>query len=196
MANPLVRTIFPINGAVFTEEVAALGMSVNMEYFNGDEDSGNFEFYFDGDPTSGDETLFDGAIAAHDSSDFTAPPFLDVSESESSDDSGVPIVKVHLDDIMPMPGDYTLYWYMEIMTTTTTGSSGARGILNVTKNGSKVERARHHNSENQERNMSGAFPFTVTAGEVYSFELTFERIGASGNAARAQRARLAVKKDN
>ena len=197
MTNPIVKNMFPINSEVFIEEVAAAGLSVEMTHFNGDEDAGDFLFYFDSDPTSGDETIFDVVCSAHDSSDFSEPPFRDINEAGDSDDSGDEIVTVKLENIKPAPGDYALFAYQELMTTTTDGTHICKGRLHVTKNGTKVERGEGYNDQHLPQPMFVGFPFTVKAGDVYTFELTYERQGAgTGNPARFQRARLAVKKDN
>lgn len=196
MTNPIVKSMFPMNPEVFTEEVAAAGLSVEMTHFNGDEDAGDFLFYFDSDPTSGDETLFDGVCSSHDPRAFDLPPFKDINEAGDSDDSGDEVVTVHLDDIMPAPGDYSLWAYQELATTTTDGTHIAKGRLQVTKNGSKVERGEDHNDQHIFKGMFVGFPFTVKAGDVYTFELTYERQGAgTGNPARFQRARISIKRD-
>ena len=96
---------------------------------------------------------------------------------------------------MPSVGSYTLYAYQELATTTNDGIHISKGRLHVTKNGSKVERGESHNDQNQFQGMCIAFPFTVQAGDIYTFELTYERQGSgTGNPARYQRARIAVQK--
>lgn len=147
-----------------------------------------------GNASDADETAVDAVIAAHDGAGFDAVPKTTFSEAEVSDDTGSEVEKVGL-SVGPMEaGTYLLGWYMEMATTTNTGTSGAQGHMYVTKNGgSAIERGQHSVGENQwDSGMSGSVPFTVVDGESYSFSLTFERIGVAGNAARARRGRLTL----
>lgn len=190
-------TDFPndkINSAILTAEVEASSISIPLESISVEEgEPDQVTFNFTGSFGGGDEAALDAVVAAHQGDDFTTFPAKVTVEAESSDDSGSEIVKASLTGILPSPGTYILMWYMEIGVTTTTGSTGVRGKLNVTKNsGSKIERAISHGGESQYKDMSGTFPFIAEAGDTYDFELTYERIGTSGNAAKAQRARIAV----
>jgi hypothetical protein len=146
-----------------------------------------------GNASDADETAVDAVVAAHDGTGFTAVPQTVTSEGEASDDTGSEVEKANL-QVGPLEaGTYNLQWYMELATTTTTGTSGAQGHLYVDKNGGgAVERGQDNAPDNQWRAMGGGFPFTAVAGDSYEFSLTFERIGVSGNAARARRGRIGV----
>lgn len=183
-----------MNTAILTAEVEDSTISLTLESINLEEgEPHQVTFEFTGTFGAGDESALDAVVAAHQGDDFTTMPAKVTVEAESSDDSGSETVKASLPGVLPSPGTYLLMWYMEIGVTTTTGSTGVRGKLNVTKNGgSAIERAISHGGESQYSDMSGTFPFTAEAGDTYDFELTYERIGTSGNAAKAQRARIAV----
>jgi len=197
MTNPITKQLsdFPnnkYNAAVLTQEIGDQISSADLVSIT--QNSG-IEFLFTTDPSPGDEGILDNIVSNHTGDDFSVPPFRDVHEAEESDDSGDQVVTVHIDDIMPFPGSYTLFAYQEIATTTTDGTHISKGHLNVTKNGNKVERGEAHNDQNLFQPMCCIFPFDVEAGDIFSFELTFERQGAgTGNPARVQRARIAVKK--
>lgn len=193
-------TEFPnskINAAVLANQVKASSISVNFLSIGTEviEDVEQVTFYFDGDLLAGDIIILDNIVDNHLGTDFTVFPQKDVSEGESSDDSGNEVVKVALQNLLPAQGTYLLMWYQEISTTTTTGNSGARGILKVKKNSVITERGLTHNGEHLYRNMSGSFIFTINpedVGGIYSFALYYRRIGVSGNAAKSQRGRIAV----
>jgi hypothetical protein len=197
MTNPIIKqfTDFPnekYNSSVLTREINDAITSAELLYIQQNSD---VELHFDTDPSVLDEGEIDNIVSNHDGADYSVPPWVHISEAETSDDSGDEVVRVHLDDIMPSPGDYILFAYQELATTATDGTHIAKGRLHVTKNGVKVERAEAHNDQNLFQPMSVAFPFNVLAGDVFSFELTFERQGAgTGNPARVQRARLSMKK--
>jgi hypothetical protein len=146
-----------------------------------------------GNASGADETAIDAVVAAHDGAGFIAVPQTVTSEAEASDDTGNEVEKANL-QVGPLEaGTYMLQWYMELATTSSTGTTGAQGHLYVDKNGGgAVERGQDNAPDNQWRAMGGGFPFTAVAGDSYEFSLTFERIGVSGNAARARRGRIGV----
>lgn len=197
MTNPIIKqlTDFPndkYNAAVLTREIGDQISSADLVAINQNSD---VEFLFTTDPSPGDEAILDDIVTNHDGADFSTPPWEDILETESDDDSGNEVVKVHIDDIMPSPGNYILFAYQELATTSTDGVHISKGRLNVTKNANKVNRAEAHNDQNLFQPMCVTFPFAVLAGDVFSFELTFERQGAgTGNPARVQRSRLSIKK--
>lgn len=188
-----------VNISVFTEQIEAEGLTVGLTHINSEEVDSVLQVtpFFDGDLQAADITALDSLVAAHTGADFTPGPFEDIDEKEAApgtDDSGDEVMTVHIDSIMPEPGRYQLWAYQELATTTTDGNTIAKGRLHVTKNGTKKERGEGHNDQHLFQGMFVGFPFTVKAGDVYSFELTYERQGPSGNAARYQRARIAVEK--
>jgi hypothetical protein len=197
MMNPIEFEItdFPndkYNAAVLTREIGDQISSADLLAIT---QNSSVQFLFTTDISAGDETILDDIVSNHDGADFTSEPYEDISEQESNDDSGNEIVTVHIDDIMPYPGEYTVFAYQELATTTNDGTHISKGRMHVTKNGNKIERAEAHNDQNLFQPMCLVFPFSVQAGDVFTFEMTFERMGAdTGNPARVQRSRLSVKK--
>lgn len=178
-----------VNANILKQEFEDAGLTVTVQGVSVSASVVNAQFA--GDPTSGDLSAIDAVIAAHTGGDFAATLQRAISEAADSDDTGDEIEKVSLDTGALPAGIYLLGWYLELATTTTTGTSGARGRLQVTKNGgTQTERAQSNAENDQWDPMSGSLSEEVVDGDSYEFALTFERIGVSGNAARAQRGRL------
>lgn len=178
-----------VNEPVFKQELDDAGLSVTVQSVSVSDTVCNV--FFSGDLLAADITAVDAVVAAHEGEPFGSLLQSELSESLETDDSGDVVVKAAR-ETGPMPaGTFLISWYLEIATTSNTGTSGARGLLYVTKNGgSQIERGISHNSENQFRAFSGSLATSVLDGENYKFELGYQRIGVAGNAARAQRARL------
>ena len=178
-----------VNGLTLKRAMSEAGLSVVCTGI-GPFDTG-CSVETDGDPTAGDLTLMSGVVAAH-TGEWFAPAYkLEVSEGEEDDDTGDEIVKVTLTTGLMQAGVYQIGWYMELAQTTQSTTSGARGRLMVKKNGgSAVERSQQNVDINQWQIMSGSLSIDAEDGDEYTFELTYERIGASGNAARARFARI------
>lgn len=187
-----------VNIQIFEKEIDALGLSVNRTHTNTDELFGvtNVRPYFDGDLSSGDESALDNLVANdHDGEDFSSPPFQYTDEEGGDDDSGDEVDIGSVSNIMPEPGDYKLNAGAEVAMTTTTGTQIAKWRFYVTKNGNEVERQEGHNDQHLWQPLLCAYPFNVKAGDVFSFRMTMERQGPSGNAAKYQRVRIRIKKD-
>jgi hypothetical protein len=197
MTNPIEKDItdFPnqkYNAAVLTRQI---GDQISSAGLIAITENSSVQFLFTTDISYGDEAILDDIVENHDGADFSTPPFRDVIEAISIDDTGNEIVRAHIDDIMPYPGEYTVYAYQELATTINDESHISKGRLHVTKNGNKVERSEAHNDQNLFQPQCLVFPFFVQAGDIFSFELTFERQGSgTGNPARVQRSRLSVSK--
>ena len=201
MANPIIRNINvtpndKYNSQVLIREIEDAGLSVNLVSSDYDSSTEEMSFLFDSEPTSGDEIALDAVLSAHSGDDFDTPPYLDINEGILTDDTGNEVTSAEILNIMPEPGNYVLYAYQELATTTNDGTHAAKGRLYVTRNSNRVERAEGHNDQNMFQNsVSISFQFSVTAGDIFSFELTLERIGSgTGNPAQCQRRRLSIKK--
>jgi len=176
-----------VNKAVLQQEMVDAGLSATHVATTDTECIITFSVLLD----QADVLNADSVVAAHAGTGFGSTIQREIDESEDSDDTGAEVVKVTLNTGVMPAGNYSLDWYMELALTTSTGGSGSRGYLYVTKNGgTRTERARMVSGDNQWRNMSGGIPQVVNDGDQYVFELAFERIGSSGNAARARRARI------
>jgi hypothetical protein len=182
-----------VNKDILNQELSEASLSVSVL---GISISGtDIRIDLSGNASVDDETAINSVIAAHQGSDFSTTTQSSFSEAASSDDTNGIIEKTALSTGLLPAGTYLMSWYMELATTTTTGTTGARGFLNVSKNGAAaVERAQSNNDLNQWVPMSGSLPVTVVDGDSYSMSLSFQRIGIVGNAARAQRARLTLSK--
>lgn len=137
------------------------------------------------------ESTAASVVTTHSGTAFASTIQRVVAEPAASDDSGSEVVRLTL-DTGPLPaGDYVLSWYLELATTTTTGTTEARGLLYATKNaGARTERGQANRERASWFPMSGSMPAVIVDGDRYVFELAYQRIGDSGNAARVQRARL------
>ena len=146
-----------------------------------------------GTATTDDETKITAVISAHAGEDFASVPQVAADEALVSDDTGTVIQKLQLSTGALPAGTYLISWYMEIAITSETTGSYACGTLTVqTNSGVGVERAQHNNTEVAWKAMSGAISVTAVAGDDYVVALHYARTGLTGNAARAQRARINV----
>jgi len=135
--------------------------------------------------------IIDGLVAAHVGADFDVLPISEQSNNETSDDTGDEVVKVSLFTGILAEGSYNISWHMEHATTIITGTTGSRAALYARKNSRDfIEYSQDANGENQFKLFSSSVILSANPGDSYEFELRHERIGASGNASRAQRARL------
>jgi hypothetical protein len=141
--------------------------------------------------TSGTLGAVDNDVVAHQGGSWASLPVTEVSESESSDDSGNEQTKLTLDTGLLPAGQYLLGWYCEIKTASEVTNTAAIAKLYVTKNGgAEVERGENVWPYPQYNDFGGGFPVTVTDGESYTMRLAYERLGASSNPVTIQRARM------
>ncbi|MBN2256684.1 MAG: hypothetical protein JW704_02520 [Anaerolineaceae bacterium] len=180
-----------VNDYILKQELEDVGLSVGVQEVT--SIGTDVRIVLSGNASEADKTAVDAVIAAHQGDAFQEPPMKVYAETLTSDDSGDEIEKADLEVGPLAAGNYIVGWYMEHATTTTTGTSGSRAILDISKNGgAAVERAQDSNGENQFKSFSGSLALKVLDGESYSFTLLHERIGASGNASRVQRARITL----
>jgi hypothetical protein len=133
----------------------------------------------------------DADVAAHTGGSFASLPVTEVSESESSDDSGDEQTKLTLDTGLLPAGKYLLGWYCEIKTTSDLANSGVVARLYADVNGGgETERGTKTWNLPAYNDFSGSFPIEVDAGEQYELRLAYERLGASSNEVFIRRARM------
>lgn len=183
-----------VNNDILRQELEDAGLSVplNTVYQEGTD----VIILLDGNATAADETAASGVVSAHTGEAFAQPPLTAFSEPEVSDDTGSEVEKVSLSTGPLQKGTYIVGWGLELATTTTTGTTVARGSLYVDKNAAgEVERSQHNvDIELWDSGMSGSLAFLAVAGDSYVFSLRFRRVGAASNAARAQRGRITLTK--
>jgi len=141
------------------------------------------------------KAALDALVAAHVGGAFASVPITAFANAESSDDSGSEVSKASISTGKLPAGTYLFSWYMEIAATTVDASPVAAGRLNVAiDGGASAEQASDVTGEGDYQSFSGSLPRAVLDGQSFDLDLTFQRIGSAGNAARARRARLAVTK--
>lgn len=182
-----------VNTAVLKQQLvnAALSVTVGNVWLSG----ANVFIELLGLATSGDITAVDGVIAAHQGDSFATIPIYVSSEAESNDDTGSEIQKLELVSGVLPAGSYVLGWHIEHRMTSVTSTSICKAFLTMAKNGAaEGEISQNHNDLIVNTNFGSAFPFQVLDGETYTFRLKYQRVGASGNAARCRRARMSLLK--
>lgn len=138
--------------------------------------------------TSAEQAALDAVIAAHQGSAFSEPPLSTFAEAEVSDDSGTEQVLASIPSGPLRAGTYLISWYLEVAATTTSSSSGSQGRFKL----DGTERGTTTNGNSQWTSMGGSVPLTVVDGQALDLQLSYERVGNAGNAARARRARLTI----
>ena len=150
--------------------------------------------------TAAEEAQLDVLVAAHQGNAFQQLPIAQYSEAQSSDDTGDEVTKLSvLTDPLPA-GVYFVSWSQELaVTADNAGATKCVGRLMVTKNGgTAVERASESGQgagpDDDWEGMGASLALTIYDGETYQFDLTFQRVGTSGNAALARRSRITLAK--
>lgn len=148
----------------------------------------------EGNATAAMKTALDSVVAAHEGGNFAVFPQKVSDEDAESDDTGSEVQKASLSTGLMPAGDYRIGWYMEVETTSeSSGATQAQGHFNVSKNGgSSSERGQTNAEHPRWVSMGGTYEGTFVDGDELDLELTYQRVGTSGNAARAQRARITV----
>jgi len=179
-----------VNSALLKRELNEAGLSVLATRIACRETDCLVET--DTDPTVGDETIMDGVVTAH-TGEGWAPTFQhEELEAEASDDTGDEIVRETLSTGIMPEGTYLITFGMELQTTNPgAGVTAARGYFRVSKNGSGlVEKGQHNNGDDQWKKFSESYSVDVVDGDQFTFQLSYVRVGTSGNAARARFARI------
>lgn len=181
------------NYTIFMAQLAAKNLSIPINYVDRVEND-DIRIVLIGLATSEDKTKIDAAIATHSGVDFVALPVSVAALAETNDnDSGIEQEKLAL-QVGPLENkEYLFSWSMEGAVTTNVYPpvTGCRMRLYSSKNGNPfIEQSVSNTASNQWLSWGACIPIAASAGDTFSFKLTYQRIGSSGNAARAQRARL------
>lgn len=179
-----------VNAVVLKQELGDAELSVTVQSVSASDTVANL--FFTGDPSDADVAAIDAVVAAHAGTGFSPTLQKEVLLAEDSDDSGDEKVRLTLDTGVQPAGTYLISWRMELAVTEATGSHACRGHLNVRKNGTGgfTEQAQNNWGEAVWSGFTGALALELVDGDRYEFQLSYERIGAVGNAARVQRARM------
>jgi hypothetical protein len=141
--------------------------------------------------SSGTFSAVDAAVAAHVGGAYASIPITEISEGESSDNSGDEQTKLTLDTGLLPAGNYLLGWYCELKTAGEVAATAAQVRLYADKNGGgEVERGLCTWQHSQYHDFGGSFPFVAKDGDRYELRLAYERLGASSNEVSIQRARM------
>jgi hypothetical protein len=179
-----------VNPQILQQELSAAGLTVLQVSTS----SVDCTVSLSGDASASDIATADGVVAAHTGSSFAPDSALKKISvaAESADDTGVEVSKCSL-SVGPLPeGTYLCTYSMEVSLTSEGGTATVvKALLKLTHNGGSANEVGEHNSSHPGwSKFSEAYMFDVVAGDTYSFELVFQRVGTAGNAARARRARI------
>lgn len=178
-----------INTLVLKQELINAGLSVTVGGVS--PNSTTCTIVLLGTPTATDITKINAVVAAHTGTAFSPTLKTVYAEAVQSDDSGNEVVLATLTTGVMPAGVYLSSWYVELATasySTTTGSCG-RVKYNLSGSGD-VEGAITTVGSPAFTSFSGALAVVMKDGDTYVNKLTLQRVGTSGNAAKAQRARM------
>jgi hypothetical protein len=183
----------PINNAVLAQEIeddVTITLAVGAIVSAGTDT----QIELEGNATAAMKTALDSIVANHTGGNFSTFPKKANDDTEESDDTGNPVQKVSLSTGLMPGGEYLLTWYMELKLTSDGGTvTAARAHANLSKNGAAaVEQAQTNTPQAEWLAFSGSHVAVVVDGDELDLELTYERVGTSGNAARVQRGRLTI----
>lgn len=182
-----------VNDDILKQELITAGLPATSVSSSGTVTN----MFFDGYLSPTDISTADTVVSNHTGSVFSPILIKETDLAEESDDTGNEITKLTLDTGPQQAGTYLIGWRMEMAITSTSTTTACRAHLNVQKNGGSVnEQAQDNWGETVWSGFSGSLAVDVEDGDQFEFSLTYERIGDSGNAARAQRARMTWVKIN
>jgi hypothetical protein len=170
------------NVDIFAEEVAEASLS--LQPYAVHASGGDIVLEWSDLPVAADFTAIDALVAAHTGGVFASEKQSAIAEGEDTNATTTESIRVSLDAGQLPPGDYLLSWSCELGLVADTNNAGAQANFYVIKNGgSAVERGQATVGESSIYDTRGSVAvLTVKAGESYSFELRYRRIGATSTA--------------
>lgn len=184
----------PINNGILAQEIeddATITLPVSSVSSVGTDTQVDLS----GNATAAMKTALDSIVADHGGGAFASfPQNATDADEDNEGDSGTETQKVSLNTGLMRSGTYLVLWYMELKLASDGGTStGVVGRIKVGKNGAATaEQGQTSNEKAQYVAFSGSRRITVVDGDEYDIELTYQRSGAAGIAAYAQRASIDI----
>jgi len=181
------------NVEIFAAEVGELALSAQPTTVS--RAGTSVSLTWNGLPTAADLALIDAAVVAHTGGAFAPDLQSAVVEAAGTNATTTEDVRVTLTTGKLPAGAYQVVWSAEIAVDAVVANTGCQLNFYIQKNGgARVERGQGVVSAQLfDTRAAVAYLEGVEAGDNYTFELGYKKVGASANIAKIQSARLYLK---